>query len=108
MKQLGCTLCCLLALRNQALAVTGEDLYTWCSQDDPGMCNGYLLGSIGTLSTLQGWKRVKKNFVCLPPDFTDRELRELVLADLQAHPDRRQLSGSSLTLNALLKAFPCR
>lgn len=108
MKRPAFALLCLLYLSNPALAVTGNDLYNWCSDDDPGVCNGYLLGSVSTISTLQSWKRVKRNFICLPSSFTDRQLRELVLAHLQAHPESRHLSGSSLTLNALLAAFPCK
>jgi hypothetical protein len=101
----GAALC--LALSGPGLGATGNDLYDWCTDGDSAVCNSFLIGTAGTVTTLQTWKRVEKDYVCLPEDVTAGQLRELVVAELEANPEQRHLNASSLTLNALLKGFPC-
>jgi hypothetical protein len=81
----------------------GNDLYQDCSSNnsfvDAGVCIGYVEGVFDTISLtlkLCGWDGV-----------TTRQLRDITVQYLYAHPAERHLRANSLFTRAMVQAFPC-
>jgi hypothetical protein len=90
--------------------VNGSALLEKCNSEDAyyeGRCLGYISGIYGTLYTLPEWKGFDE-IVCVPPKASLRQLQKVVVMYLESHPEKLHLTASSLTLNAIGSAFPCR
>ncbi len=73
-----------------------------------GVCVGYIEAIVDAMHTVQdsggtvnGWR------ACIPQGVTVRQLRDLVIRFLRAHPELRHLAAIDLVTNALAEAFPC-
>jgi hypothetical protein len=79
--------------------VSGNSLTENCRTDAFGFCLGYIMGVTAGASSDRSY--------CLPPGVTGDQLRDIVMLYLTAHPERRQLGGSFLIVDALKEKFPC-
>jgi hypothetical protein len=90
---------------------TGEQFLAYCEGegDDPysaigfGVCLGFIQGIAAREATLPSAERQ----FCLPPAISWGDEYDIVVRFLRAHPDRRHLPASLLTMAALRQAFPC-
>jgi hypothetical protein len=63
-----------------------------------GVCRGYFSGVDDTVSGI---------LVCRPPESTNGQMVDVVLAGLRNHPEERHMASSYLVLKYLMAAFPC-
>ncbi len=78
----------------------GNDLYEECSKDSGGgwaICLGHILGVYDSL--------LSKPIDCAPNAVRAKQLRDVVVQSLQAHPEKRHLVASSLVFYAIKDAF---
>ena len=82
---------------------TGYGLLDICSSTDGSgrdwMCYGYILG-IGAMLRDMG-------SVCFPPAVTHAQMRDVVVAGLQAHPEDSNQRPELLITKYLTEAYPC-
>lgn len=94
------------AAGNTTVFRTGNDLLPLCRElqgDEIATCYGYLQGVIdGQSSGL-----VRATNYCLVAGVTGRQIRDIVVAYLEAHPENRHQRGAWLVTYALNDAFPC-
>lgn len=88
---------------------SGNTLYGICQNNNEidtryYDCLGYTSGIADTLlsNTIDGWR------VCLNPEVTRRQVKDVVTQFLVTHPEFRHLAASSLVEHALSNAFPCK
>jgi hypothetical protein len=78
---------------------TGNDLYDKCTAESV-VCAAYVAGMADALS--------HDGTVCLPQNnVTTRQLVDVVVAYLRAHPEMRNYSAASIGDVAFTQAFPC-
>jgi len=89
---------------------TGNQLLSDCTESPRGTkymyCLGYIASADDTHGAWVGWGDLPRKF-CVPLDVTQKQLRLVVVKDLEARPAELHKSASSLVLNALKLAFPC-
>jgi len=86
---------------------TGDELNKVCQSDPAGACLSYLAGVSDERDSLQGFGEVPR-MICIPRDrVTTRQLRDMALKYLGAHPESRQTAAASVVSRALYDAFPC-
>ncbi len=101
-----------------ARAVDGNELYTWGTQaargdsrdsPDPGAFAGYVQGFIDLHTDLSDAeiRIIKRPFFCPPRNTQLAQMLDAVMRYLEAHPEKRRFTGSSLVASALWEAFPC-
>ena len=82
---------------------TGYGLLDICTATDASgrdwMCYGYILG-VGAMLRDMG-------SVCFPPSATHSQMRNVVVAGLQAHPEDRNGRPELLITKYLATAYPC-
>lgn len=82
---------------------TGSGLLDICSATDASgrdwMCYGYILGVAAMLRDLGS--------VCFPPGVTHAQMRDVVVAGLQAHPEENGQRPEMLITKYLVAAYPC-
>ena len=82
---------------------TGDGLLDICSVTDASgrewMCYGYILGVGAMLRDI--------GTVCFPAQATHSQIRDVVVAGLQAHPEERHERPELLITKYLIAAFPC-
>lgn len=67
-------------------------------------CNNYVVGVVdGYRLTDEGDKYLR-----IPDGVTGKQLQDIVLKYLMAHPEKRHWPGSALVINAVLDAFPAQ
>jgi hypothetical protein len=92
-------------------ATTGRQLLRSCGTAGYGsdfwFCQGYLAGFHQTIVALVSLGAMKPPY-CPPARFTNRLLRNVVVAYLEAYPDQLDGSAEMMTLAALSTAYPCR
>jgi hypothetical protein len=64
-----------------------------------GMCKGFLLGAMDTLTM--------KQELCPPDGLDGQQIVDIVSAWLRAHPETRHLAAAPLVEVALKEKFPC-
>jgi hypothetical protein len=78
---------------------SGNDLYDKCTAQSVA-CPAYVAGMVDAL--------VHDGTVCLPQtNVTARQLVDVVMAYLRAHPESRSYSAASIGDVAFTQAFPC-
>jgi hypothetical protein len=78
---------------------TGNDLYDKCTAESL-ICAAYVAGMADAF--------VHDGTVCLPQsNVTTRQLADVVMAYLRAHPEARTYSAASIGDVAFTQAFPC-
>lgn len=101
-----------------AQAVDGNELYKWGrawreagTQDSPyaGPYVGYIQGFIDLHTDLSDSEIgiIETQFFCMPASAQLDQAFDAVMRYLEAHPEKRKFTGSSLVAAALWKAFPC-
>lgn len=91
---------------------TGNDLLRNCTAKSNeatyyqamAYCSAYITGAVDALEA-ERYMAVKQG--CIPSEVTVGQLRDIVIAYLQANPSNRHLSGYVLVNLALLGAFDC-
>src|SRR4051812_12219896 len=96
-------------------ALSGEVLLKHCESAlqegapqsfEAGVCIG-ILQTLAYMQPLLDPKYGKAGY-CLPPGSPHEQEVRVVVTYLQSHPERRQEEGSTLALDALHQAFPCK
>jgi hypothetical protein len=70
--------------------------------------------SFGAATAQVMWPRLRTvrgiagDRVCIPSEATLAQVRDVVIRYLQEHPEERHYAASSLSLRALVLAFPCK
>lgn len=107
-----------MMLASPARAVDGNQLYQWGAQStrddsrdspDPGAFVGYVQGFIDLHTDLSDDEIgiIKAPFFCPPRNTQLAQMLDAVMRYLEAHPEKRRFTGSSLVASALWEAFPC-
>lgn len=94
---------------------TGNDLQGYCTDARPGadgFCFGYIIGAIdglisGVRHTGTGATPADVLGICIPNGVTKGQIRDVVLAFLTDHPEKRHEVAPVLVRGALAAAFPC-
>lgn len=105
-------------LATPAQAVDGNELYKWGSEwkrsdteksRDSGSFTGYIQGTIDLHTDMSDpeVKFLKATLFCLPDNVQVEQAFEAVMRYLEAHPEKRRFTASSLVASALWEAFPC-
>jgi len=99
----------LLVSPANAYFLDGDELMNHCSittadeRFDPQICVTYIMGAYDA----HMFQRLARNQPrCTPRTLTAGQLREVVLAYLQANPDNRAMDASALVWNAILAEWP--
>jgi len=78
---------------------SANDLYSMCDGQSVA-CAGYVAGMADAF--------VRDGTLCLPPtNVTTRQLADVVMAYLRAHPEARGYSAASVGHVAFTQTFPC-
>src|SRR5690349_16708474 len=88
-----------------AQALTGAELYNYCSYES---CGGYFVGAfdaIRTADAIAGGKRGALA-ICPPETVSDEEVVDVAMRYLEAHPRQRHLQAANLSLRAWVEARP--
>ena len=95
----------LFATNHSNARVSGNDLFEFCGDGGldkvMGVCGGYIMGSIETLSPLQSAD------VCFPKEGNPAQIVGAVIKFLGEHPEHRDEIAPKLILDAVTQAFPC-
>ncbi len=105
-------------LASPAQAVDGNELYKWGrawkqsdtqTSRDAGSFIGYVNGFIDLHTDLSDpeIRMIKAPFFCMPPNVQLGQALDAVIRYLEAHPEKRKFTGSSLVAAALWQAYPC-
>jgi Rap1a immunity proteins len=79
--------------------LSSNDLYDKCNAQSVA-CAAYVAGMADAF--------LHDGTVCLPPsDATTKQLADVVMAYLRAHPEAREYSAASVGYAAFTQAFPC-
>jgi hypothetical protein len=70
-------------------------------------CIGYVVGVLDAYNSLSGTRADKSLRVCLPNGLLKSQVGAAVAKYLAANPDSLNADASSITFEALVKAFPC-
>lgn len=86
---------------------TGNSLFDLCRKDEFS-CTVYIQGVLdGQFSTIVATSRDVA--YCIPESSKPQQVKDVVVAYLTAHPERRHLLAAGLITNALADAWPqCR
>ncbi|MCA0943389.1 hypothetical protein LCM08_00530 [Salipiger pacificus] len=106
--------------------ISGNSLYQACKGDDVALatfCVGYTTGvvegeSFGALvilgqlfpeqNTAEANERINMFMRhCIPSNATNEQVRDVVIAYLEAHPETRHYPARGLIWNAMMEGFPC-
>lgn len=87
---------------------SGNGMLELCTDNidsDTGLC----LGRINGLDAGLAFSKMKgsASLVCIPSDVTMSRRRDVLVAYLKEHPDRRQIFWGTLALAAWSSAWPC-
>jgi hypothetical protein len=85
---------------------SGNDLLNDCTSntDSQLVCIGYIQG---VADTWAAFRAVSSRPDCVPEGVLVRQLRDVVLRFLQAHPEHRHSAATSLVMNAFAEAWHC-
>ena len=70
-------------------------------------CWAYLGGVIDTHEAIQAWKKFPALF-CLPKDVSRRQLLNTFIKHANNNPEGLHHLASSVTVNAFVRAYPCK
>lgn len=105
--------------------ISGNELFTFCSKDDPysrGKCISYIDGALdGSMNMLDYFYdhiseadtvirtliKNSKAFFCFPKNVTKGQAMDVIKQYLEKHPEERHQNASDLLLIALKEAWPC-
>lgn len=100
----------MLAIAQTATAspafVSGNDLLRMCEAASRAECYGYVQGVSDVGNLLPVLSKSPLPF-CTPDNVTVRQVADIVVKFLVAHPESRNQGAAGLTWVALAQAFPC-
>lgn len=85
----------------------GNQLLDRCTSSDVikhGVCIGYIQG---VMDTIEAIRYTNKRVACLPVNTTEKQLEDVVLSELQAHPEDRLNEAAGIVIFAVTKAWSC-
>lgn len=82
----------------------GNKLLAECADEQNLLCIGFI---IGVADTYEFFSNGQARAVCLPPNVTVQQIRDVAANYLNDHPDVRHYSAESIVLKAWMEAFPC-
>ncbi len=90
--------------------MNGNSLLEYCDapKGSPAwsVCFGYIQGAGDAFTASKGIEKAAPLY-CLPAQATVGQVFDVAMAYLRGHPEKRQYDASSITLAALVEAFPC-
>jgi hypothetical protein len=93
------TLCSTRAFAEDGFGVlSGNKLFDYC-QKEPNSCSMYIAGVSDVL--------LLAHVICTPDKMSRGQAVDLVVSELQAHPEFRNESAASTATIALKRASPC-
>jgi hypothetical protein len=117
--RLACIYALLLSNPAHAAYLTGNTAQKWCEESDNlllgyvgGVLDGYATGSAGFNVKglydpfLDGLIDAGK--LCIPPQVTVRQLRDIFCKSLNENPKERHKPGSTILINAIHTSYPCK
>lgn len=87
--------------------MTGNQLYTACSDPRNAACESYVTGIVDAVSAMTSGAKHKKSF-CARPEVQGGQFVEVVVNYLRDHPASRSDGAAGLAIKALTISFPCR
>lgn len=96
----------LAAVGTNSYYVNGNALLTFCQDDLAGACTLYIEGAADTYESLQSGNAIKR-VMCVPQEVTGRQIKDIVIKYLGAHPETRHKEAAGQIGSALIDAFPC-
>ena len=85
--------------------VTAGQLLEECQADEE-WCQAYIMGVIDGLTSYARYAQAPR-ILCIPAGTESGTIIDLVLAHLEANPDRSEYDAPSQVMRALLNAYPC-
>ena len=94
--------------RTMAIILNGNTLLDMCNHA-PNECEAYTAGIADMLSYTTAFGGAGGMGMCIPDvvHVTPGQIRDIIVADLNARPEVRHEAAASLAAYALTKAFPC-
>ena len=86
-----------------AVFENGNALLADCLGDNPLFCYGYVEAVADAMKLFGQWQRPE----CPPVDVSARQVRDVVVNFLLAHPADRHYAAASIVVNALKNAWGC-
>ncbi len=87
---------------------SGNDLLELCTSENEtvsiALCYGFIAGLLSR-DRLAGAISKGSQIVCLPDSVTRGQMREVIVAFLRSHPEKRHFDAGGLALEALEAAF---
>ncbi len=94
-----------------AFAESGNDLLRECSKkagsNADGYCHGFIWGTLHGVNEAT-IRAQEKKYVCIPQGVTISQLTRLTKKYLEENPQKLHLLASTLIVNAVTTAYPCR
>lgn len=94
--------------------VDGEDLLRVCEEGkgphvfQPGVCSGYLMATVDMAEGLKEQGVLKAPLFCMPLDVTMPHIEHLVEVYIAQHPARKDVTATTLVVDALQASYPCK
>jgi hypothetical protein len=85
---------------------SGNDLYLQCRKRSRPLCVEYVIGASDEILALQALGALPKRY-CPSTEVSAGQMSDVVVKELDATPEFRDMTAASLTTHALLNAFPC-
>jgi hypothetical protein len=85
---------------------SGNDLYSRCRETPRPLCVEYVMGVSDEILALQALGTLPKRY-CPSKDVTAGQMSDVVVSELIAMREFRDMTAASLATHALLAAFPC-
>ena len=86
----------------------GADVINRCietSTDSASFCFAYIAAVYDRVRAYETWLSIRE--FCIPADTPQGELRDVVVAHIEAHPNDRLGQGASVVIRALKEHYPC-
>ena len=80
-----------------------------CESEQPsnwGLCYGFILG-VMQRDTLAGAKPTPSRYICKPQSISNGQMVDTVVAYLKDNPEKLAYHAVTVTVIALMRAFPC-
>jgi hypothetical protein len=88
--------------------INGNELKDICAANDVAGCVAYIMGALDAAMTLTAWGANTTAPICLPTEATGGQVKAIVEKYITERPEELHLSGTSIVLNAVGLAFPCK
>lgn len=87
------------------LYVSGEQANELCGST-PDWCLGFVTGALDGWAAMESYYPGEK--FCTPEAATARQLKDIFVDELAAHPERRDSPGAYIFYERMIAEFPCR